>query len=120
VNDLIKAVKKKEVRKQGTPSNADRPREEQEFNQLITTLVSLERPTERYMMIPTICKFQFHLNARLDNTCHMKYDFIKPRLSSLLLHYAILDGLKIGMKNEIARIKSRWEPWIHITAYCLL
>jgi hypothetical protein len=77
VNDLIKAVKKKEVRKQGTPSNADRPLEEQEFNQLITTLVSLERPKERYM-IPTICKFQFHLNARLDDTCHMKYDFIKP------------------------------------------
>ena len=32
VNDLIKAVKKKEVLKQGTPSNADRPLEEQEFN----------------------------------------------------------------------------------------
>jgi hypothetical protein len=28
--------------------------------------------------VPTICKFQFNLNARLDDTCHMKYDFINP------------------------------------------
>ena len=47
MNELIKALMKKEVWKQGTPSNADRPLEEQEFNQLISTLVSLERPKER-------------------------------------------------------------------------
>jgi hypothetical protein len=40
MNDLIKALLKKEVWKQGTPSNADRPLEEQEFNQLITTFLS--------------------------------------------------------------------------------
>jgi hypothetical protein len=68
VNDLIKAVKKKEVRKQGKPSKADRVLEKVEFDQLITTLASLQRPKERYM-IPTICKFQFHLNGGANGEC---------------------------------------------------
>jgi hypothetical protein len=116
VYDLIKAAKKKEVRKQGTPSNADRPLEEQEFNQLITTLVSLECPKERYMIL-TICKFQFHLNARLDHTCHRKYDFIKPFPQ---FPFAVL--CNVGWSKNVHeerdcpdQIMGAMDPWIHKT-----
>jgi hypothetical protein len=77
VNDLIKAVKKKEVRKQGKASKADRALEKSEFEQMIRMLESLADDSMRYMY-PTMFKFQFHMVARLDDTARLEKKDIKP------------------------------------------
>ena len=76
VNDLITAVRRKEVRKQGKPSQADRPFERQEFDLTVEILGRFPDHPRKYMY-PCIFKFQFHLIARLDDSCHLKKENIK-------------------------------------------
>jgi hypothetical protein len=76
VNSLIKAVRKKEVRKQGKPSSADRAFEKNEFDEVINILESSPDAKRRYMY-PAMFKFQFHFIARLDDTLHVRKDSIK-------------------------------------------
>jgi hypothetical protein len=55
VNDLIKAVKKKEVQKQGKPSDAKRALDLVEMKQVLTLLVSF--PKENYAThLGGVCK----------------------------------------------------------------
>jgi hypothetical protein len=77
VNDLIKAVKKLEVRKLGKKPKADRAMEKVEFEQMITILESCNDDSQRYMY-PTMFKFQFHMVARLDDTARLEKRDIKP------------------------------------------
>jgi hypothetical protein len=55
VNELIKRVKNKEVRKQGKPSQARRPLEPGELEQTFEILNSYGDITKKYM-VPTACK----------------------------------------------------------------
>ena len=71
VNNLVKKVQKMEVRKQGKQSQARRPLTLDEFKYLIEYLK--ERKENDYVQkyaLPAICTFQFHLIARIDDTCH--------------------------------------------------
>eukprot|EP00957_Ditylum_brightwellii_P166155 12649600-Ditylum_brightwellii.AAC.1 len=68
---------KKEVRKQGKPTQVDRPFKKPEFEQAMEILSSFPdfNCKHRYT---TMDKFQFHLIARLDNTYQVKKDTLVP------------------------------------------
>ncbi len=66
VNDLIKRVKKKEVRWQGKASQARHALEPEEFEQLIELIE--ENPDERRYLMSALNRFQFHMIARIDDT----------------------------------------------------
>eukprot|EP00957_Ditylum_brightwellii_P022336 1685721-Ditylum_brightwellii.AAC.1 len=59
---------KKEVRKQGKPTQADRPFEKPEFEQAMEILFSFP-DFDCKCRYTTMGKFQFHLIGRLDSTC---------------------------------------------------
>lgn len=77
VNELIKAVKKAEVRKQGKPSQARRELEEGEFVQTDEILNRSNDPKKRFMA-PAAGKFQFHMVARVDDVAHFEEEDLKP------------------------------------------
>ena len=64
------------MRGQGRPSQADRPFEKSEFDQAIKILQSYPDFNNRYLY-PTIFRFQFHLEARLDDTVHLMKETIR-------------------------------------------
>jgi hypothetical protein len=75
VNDLIKAVKKKEVRKQGKPSNAKRALDLIEMKQVLNLLESF--PEENSLMRYTAAafvKFMIHIIGRPDDTAELEWD----------------------------------------------
>jgi hypothetical protein len=71
VNDLIKAVIRKETRREGKPSQARRPFEKEEFLQVLRLCSEFRDPNIKYG-IPCLIKFAFHLIARLDDSCEFK------------------------------------------------
>eukprot|EP00957_Ditylum_brightwellii_P072603 5517387-Ditylum_brightwellii.AAC.1 len=68
---------KKEVRKQGKPKQADRPFEKPKFEQAMEILSSFPYFDQNHHYT-TMGKFQFHLIARLDNTCKVTKDTLVP------------------------------------------
>jgi len=62
VNELIKAVKKREVRKQGKPSQARRELEEAEFLQT-NQLLNNEATFKKRFMMPAAAKFHTTING---------------------------------------------------------
>ena len=77
VNELIKAVKKKEVRRQGKPSSARRPLEPDEFELMLDMCNNLNRIDKQYM-VPAYCRVQYTMVARLDDTCRIEEQDLKP------------------------------------------
>lgn len=77
MNELIKAVKKKEVRKQGKPSSARRALEPAEFELMLVMCNEHDRIDKKYM-VPAYCKVQFTMVARLDDTCQIEEQDLKP------------------------------------------
>ena len=78
VNDLIKAVKKAEVRKQGKKSNAKRDLKRAEF---LKTVELLERSNatdfHRRHKVPCMNKFQFHIIGRADDICQIETEDLR-------------------------------------------
>jgi hypothetical protein len=77
VNELIKTVKKKEVRRQGAASQARREMEEREFIQS-NELLNAEQGVKKRFMLPAAAKFQFQMIARVDDVAHFKEEDLKP------------------------------------------
>jgi hypothetical protein len=73
INDLIKVVKKKEVRKQGKTSTARRPLEHDEYQNVLSYLRGHEDPIKRYTL-PGFFVFQYNMIARMDDTSKFKMD----------------------------------------------
>jgi len=71
VNNFIKAVKKKEVRKQGKASSARRPLEKSEFVDIQRYFRSRQDPHRRFRL-PAFTKFQYNLIARNDDTANFE------------------------------------------------
>jgi hypothetical protein len=69
VNNLVAAVKKAEVRKQGKSSNARRPLEMDEFKSLIR-LLAAANDFQTQIRYTTYALLQFTLIARVDDICH--------------------------------------------------
>ena len=75
VNSLIRAVRRKETRHLGVPSNADRSFTREEFIQMVDLLSSDGHLINR-LRHPAMLKFQFHLIGRSDDTAHVKKSFL--------------------------------------------
>ena len=84
LNDLVKYIKKKEVRKQGVQSKARRALTHEEFKNTLQELKSYKRTSEgastspiwNYGMPASMC-LQFHLIARIDDTMHIKFENVR-------------------------------------------
>ena len=77
VNNLIKEVKKKEVRKQGKASNARRPMKMDEYIELVKRLRKKTDLTPRYILSAYFI-FQFHMIARLDDVMNFTVSDLTP------------------------------------------
>jgi len=71
INRLITAVRRKETRGLGSPSQADRSCTRAEYLQAINLIGSYGTPLERIRHLAMI-KFQLHLIGRADDTAHVK------------------------------------------------
>ena len=76
VNNLIKKVKKLEVRKLGVSSQARRPLEIEELGFIISLLRKDPDPVKRYGFVALVI-MQFHFLARVDDTCKIMIDEIR-------------------------------------------
>ena len=76
VNQLIKDVKKAEVRRQGKSSCARRPLEYDEFEKLVKMIRGNRDPLKKYGFTALV-NLQFHFLARVDDTCALMIDEIK-------------------------------------------
>ena len=75
VQNLIKSIKRLEVRRQGKPSAARRPMEMEEMRQLVDLAMASDRNQTKYYFLSYL-KYQFHLMARNDCTAHLDVDGI--------------------------------------------
>ena len=71
VNNLIKRVKKAEVRKRGKASNAKRDMKRPEFRQSLRLLQAYNDFPRRHR-IPTMMKIQFHIIGRADDISNLE------------------------------------------------
>ena len=76
VNELIKRVKKREVRRQGVQSQARRALTATEFESIIKILRSSNKDTHKFFA-PAFHIFQYNMIARLDDTAHLQLCNIK-------------------------------------------
>jgi hypothetical protein len=79
INDLIKAVKKKEVRKQGKATMSRRALEASEFVQTIQMLRSFQDVLHRFHL-PALCITQFALIGRIDDCVELQKANLKVNL----------------------------------------
>jgi hypothetical protein len=77
LNDLIKYVKKKEVRGQGAPSQARRSIKDAEFRRVVELLKEEEGIIKKYG-IPAMMAFQFHMIARIDCSTQVMIANLRP------------------------------------------
>jgi hypothetical protein len=80
VNDLIKAIKKHEVRKEGVESKAVRPLELSEFDQLVAMVRNLHDRRLRYSL-NAFFQFQFAMIARGDDASKLLLENLKANPS---------------------------------------
>ena len=76
VNNLIKKVKKAEVRKQGKASSARRPLEKTECRS-VQQILEQHDDFFRSVRLPTFTKFQFHFIACSDDTANFEMEDLK-------------------------------------------
>ena len=76
VNQLIRRVKKDEVRKRGKSSCARRPLEYEEFEKMVEMIRANKDPLKKYGFVAVVA-LQFHFLARVDDTCALMVDEIK-------------------------------------------
>ena len=79
VNKLIKQIKKKEVRKQGTMTSSRRPMVVDEFAHVIKDLRGQPAAFAKYSAASYFI-FQFHLIARLDDVANFSHADITPHI----------------------------------------
>ena len=79
LNDLIKLVKKKEVRKLGKMSQAHRAFEKSEFEWMLKRLRGSECQTYKYT-VTAFFIFQYNLIARLDDIANFSLNDLTPNI----------------------------------------
>ena len=72
VNDMIKQVKKFEVRGEGAPSNAKRPLKQSEFRMTIELFRRDGGDWNHKWRYPMMALWQYHLIGRIDDVCNFK------------------------------------------------
>jgi hypothetical protein len=81
VNDVIKDVKKAEVRKQGRPSQAKRDLKRAEFRKTLRVLEADEGNYELQSKVPAMLKFQFHIIARTDDITNLETNDLRSHVT---------------------------------------
>ena len=118
VNELIKKVKQREVRKQGKPSQARREIEQGEFLQT-NELLNAEQGVKKRFMLPAASKFQFHMIARVDDVAHFEEEDLKPNPQ---FDFALLakrwDGQRMSWRNGTLQTRFFWGHSILPFAAC--
>ena len=104
INDMIKLVKKKEVRKQGAASKTRQPMKEAEFQLLIEVLKENNNSYIWKFGIPALVNFQFHKIARIDDTTQ----FV---LENLRMHDNFPNVLKARLTWSKNVQEERDAPW---------
>ena len=79
LNDLIKMIKKKEVRKQGSESKARRPLELSELREMVRRCRKSDESFVKFTS-SAFFLFQFHMIARLDDVAKFHYRDLKPHV----------------------------------------
>jgi Transcriptional activator of glycolytic enzymes len=119
--DLIKFVKKKEVRRQGVPSQARRPLTLAEFRSVVQALKTGrggDGPLAKYG-VPAQMAFQFHLIARIDCICHFQRCNLKSH------DRFPLQALKVKLNWSKNVLEERDAPWQTVlgsidSSFCVL
>lgn len=77
LNELVRNVRRYEVRGQGTSSSARRPLRESEFRSVVA---EFRKTTDIYTLygMPAFLAFQFHLIGRVDDVCKFKCENLRP------------------------------------------
>jgi Transcriptional activator of glycolytic enzymes len=74
VNDMIKQVKKFEVRGEGAESNAKRPLKQAEFRKTIQLFKSEDNDWNHKWRYPMMALWQYHLIGQIDDVVHFKME----------------------------------------------
>jgi Transcriptional activator of glycolytic enzymes len=119
VNNLIKRVKKKEVRKQGAASQCRRAITEVEFRTMQKILQNHNRTSTIWRFgLYALTNFQFHLLARIDDTTQVLVE-------NLRVHDSFCNALKTRLNWSKNVSEERDAPWQVVlgsmdTAFCVL
>ncbi|ETP22309.1 hypothetical protein F441_04349 [Phytophthora nicotianae CJ01A1] len=81
INQLIKTVKRFEVRREGVLSSARRPIEYDEFRDLLTFVQNDGKQTQHYK-INSVFTLQWHLIARVDDMMKLRFENISPNVQN--------------------------------------
>ena len=120
VNDLIKRVKKKEVRKQGVAPQSQRSMKEPEFRVLRTIRQKMGNDGDviTKLGIPALINYQFHLIARIDNATQLLIEHVST-------HNFYPNALKTKLNWSKNVSEERDAPWQIVrgsmeSAFCVL
>ena len=118
INNLIKRVKKKEVRKQGVASQTRRAITEEEFRKLHTVFRAATNSMLWRFGMSAMINFQFHVIARIDDTTQVLIEHIRVHDS-----FAHCLKTKLNWSKNVA--DERDAPWQMVlgsvdTTYCVL
>ena len=107
VNQLIKLVKKREVRGQGVASQARRPIRGPEYKRIVQILKE-ESEEDNIMMkygIPAMMNYQFHLISRIDCACQALVENLQP---TPIFSFALKTRLRWS-KNVLEERQAPWQ-----------
>ena len=118
VNNLIKRVRKKEVRKQGVASQCRRAITEVEFRRMQTIMQGHHDSLVWRFGLYALTNFQFHLIARID-------DCTQVLTENILVHDSFCNALKTRLNWSKNVSEERDAPWQIVlgsidTAFCVL
>jgi hypothetical protein len=106
VNDLIRRVKKKEVRKQGVAPQSRRSMTEREFRLLHSVLRKYGTDNDIIWRfgVPALINYQFHLIARIDDATQILMDHVR-------IHNSFSNALKTKLNWSKNVTEERDAPW---------
>ena len=117
VNELIKAIKKAKLWKQGKACSARCPLEQSEFQ---GALCILEQKTDVHCnyCVPTMMKFQYNLIAHIDDTANFETNDLKPNEEFPFALLCQMCWSKMCWKNVMHQNRFYLVQWILTFAFC--
>jgi hypothetical protein len=108
VNNLIKKVKKCEVRHVGAPSKARRAAKMDEYRAALRILMAKpQNDLMRCYLVPSLTKFQFHMIGRVDDCSQflMESLTVLPTLTMTSRYELSFSGRRMFMRNAMLQTK---------------
>ena len=107
LNELIRRVRRYEVRGQGSASQARRPLTEAEFR---ASVIEMRKGPDIYMRygLPALFAFQFHMIGRVDDVCKWK----KENLRAHEVHASKCAEARLCWSKNVN--EERDAPWQHL------